>query len=84
MRPDPTAARTTRGEDASFTDTVTTAWLGFQTLTVLVRVVAVVGLSLGLFLSVFLGYITLPLMAPALLGVGYLGVRIGRKVLRSR
>ena len=65
-------------------DSATTAWLGLQTVAVLARVLVVVALALGLFLSVFLGYITLPLIAPAMLGVGYLAAQIGRKVLRSR
>jgi hypothetical protein len=51
---------------------------------IVMRVLVVVGLWLGLFLAVFLGYVTLPLIAPAVLGVGYLAVQIGRKVLRSR
>jgi hypothetical protein len=69
---------------APLAESATVAWLGFQAVAVVVRVLVVVGLSLGLFLCVFLGYITLPLMAPALLGVGYVAVQIGRKVLRSR
>jgi hypothetical protein len=79
-----TAARKTRGEESALADSATMAWLGFQTVTVLARVLVAVALSLGLFLSVFLGYITLPLIAPALLGVGYLAVQIGRKALRAR
>jgi hypothetical protein len=69
MRPDPTPP---------------TLWLGLQTIAVLVRVVAVVALALVLFLSVFLGYITLPLIAPGLLGLGYVCATLGRRVLRSR
>jgi hypothetical protein len=61
-----------------------TIWLGFQAVTVLVRVVIVVALALLLFLSVFLGYITLPLIAPGILGVGYLAMRVGRRLLHSR
>jgi hypothetical protein len=60
-----------------------TLWLGLQALTVVLRVVVVVALALALFLAVFLGYITLPLIAPGVLGIGYLAVRVGRKVLRS-
>jgi hypothetical protein len=77
-------SRTTQGQDAAGGGGATALWLGFQILTVMLRVVAVVGLALGMFLCVFLGYITLPLIAPALLGAGYLGVRIGRRALRSR
>jgi hypothetical protein len=105
MRPDPTAARTTRPEESllsqkatgawlsawnpgddesAFSGSATTAWVGFQAVVVVVRVLVVVGLWLGLFLAVFLGYVTLPLIAPAVLGVGYVVVQIGRKVLRSR
>jgi hypothetical protein len=61
-----------------------TIWLGFQAVAVVMRVLMVVGLWLGLFLAGFLGYVTLPLIAPAVLGVGYLAVQIGRKLLRSR
>jgi hypothetical protein len=84
MQPEPRLARNARGDESPLAESAAVAWLGFQAVTVVVRVLVVVGLSLGLFLSVFLGYITLPLIAPALLGVGYLAVQIGRKVLRSR
>jgi hypothetical protein len=76
--------RERRGEEAGFDSTATTAWIGFQAVAVIARVLVVVGLWLGLFLAVFLGYVTLPLIAPAVLGAGYLALQIGRKVLHSR
>ena len=76
MRPDPMLAETTPGQP--------TIWLGLQVLSVLIRVAAVVALALVLFLSVFLGYITLPLVVPILLGLGYAGLRFWRKVRRTR
>ena len=60
-----------------------TIWRGLQTATVLLRVMVVVALGLLLFLSVFLGLLTLPLIAPGLLGLGYLGVVVGRKLPRA-
>jgi hypothetical protein len=76
MRPEPTLPEIKPGHP--------TVWLGLQLLTVLIRVSAVVVLALVLFLSVFLGYITLPLLVPILLGVGYAGLVLWRKVFRSR
>ena len=50
---------------------------------VLVRVVVVVTAALGLFLLVFLGYITVPVAAPVVLALGYGLVALWRRQRRG-
>jgi hypothetical protein len=76
MRPEPPANPSEPDDD---TRSTTTSWLIAQSLLVLLRVIAVVAVAVALFLLVFLGYITLPLLAPLILGIGYAAFIVWRR-----
>ena len=80
MRPDPDRPPSPDADP----DSPSSSWFIAQSLLVLIRVIGVVALAVALFLLVFLGYITFPLVAPIMLGVGYAAVLFWRRTSRRR